>query len=276
MAPRVIPEVPASEILFVAFDTETTGLTPAVDRIVEIGAVRFGDGKVLDAFEELIDPGIPVSLDAFAVNGISDDMVRGKPTVEEVLPRFLDFLQGAVPIAHNAPFDAGFLSYDISRLKLEAPEEPILDTCAIPKQVFPGFPSYSLGNLAAALGIVPEGLHRALADAKACMEIFGKCVNEMGGPDVVTLGQLLEANGPSVRLGSGEIVLEPQLLPLKKALDGNGAVDIVYRNAQGTLSARQITPLTIGVFRGTAMIEAYCHLRKEKRHFRLDRIVECK
>ena len=102
-----------SDEIFVAFDIETTGLTPVVDRIVEIGAVKFRNRKIIDTFQELIDPEMPISPGAFAVNGITDDMVRGKPVIEHVLPGFVDFLGQAIPMAHNSPFDIGFLSYDI-------------------------------------------------------------------------------------------------------------------------------------------------------------------
>ena len=95
-------------IEFVALDIETTGLTLVVDRIIEIGAVKFQNGAVIGIFQELIDPEMPISPGAFAVNGITDDMVKGRPTIDKVLPRFIDFLGQDIPIAHNAPFDVGF------------------------------------------------------------------------------------------------------------------------------------------------------------------------
>ena len=160
---------PIKEITFVAFDIETTGLMPVVNRIVEIGAVKFNSKEVIDTFQELIDPKMPISPGATAVNGITDDMVAGMPTIEQVLPHFVQFIENAIPVAHNAPFDVGFLSYDISRLNLEPADQPILDTCTIPKRVFPGLYSYSLENLAGSLRIKSKEFHRALADAKACM-----------------------------------------------------------------------------------------------------------
>ena len=261
-------------IEFVAFDIETTGLTPVVDRVVEIGAVRFRNLDVIETFQELIDPQMPISPGAMAVNGITDEMVRSKPTIDEVLPRLIEFLGEAVLIAHNAPFDVGFLSYDISRLNLTAADKPVLDTCAIPKTLFPGAYSYSLENLTAFLGIQPDGFHRALADATACMGIFKRCVAEMGGPGRVTLRDMLEVNGPSLSLSSGDMILDESYQPLKAALESGNEVEIMYRDARGAISDRTITPLSIGIFRGTAMIEAFCHLRQDKRNFRLDRIIE--
>jgi DNA polymerase III alpha subunit (gram-positive type) len=79
------------DIIFVAFDIETTGLTPVVDRIVEIGAVKLQNKKIIDTFQELIDPEMPIDPRATAVNNITNDMVRGKPTIEQVLPQFLSY-----------------------------------------------------------------------------------------------------------------------------------------------------------------------------------------
>jgi len=259
---------------FVAFDLETTGLIPVVDRIVEIGAVRFRTGKVLDTFQTLVDPEMPIPPGATATNGITDDMLKGQPTIEKVLPRFMDFLGQDIPVAHHAPFDVGFLTYDISRLNLTPADRPVLDTCIIPKSLFPHAHGYSLEHLVSFLNIPAGVLHRALADAEGCMGLFNRCVDEMGGPEHTTIEDILALNGPALSLCSGEIVLDEAFHPLKKALENGGKVQIRYQNASGTVSVRRITPLSIGLFRGTAMIEAFCHLRNDKRNFRLDRILE--
>lgn len=97
---------------FIAFDLETTGLHPVFSRIIEIGAVRFrGDGTVLESFQQLVDPRCEISAGAAAVNGITGEMVAGQPTIEEVLPCFIDFIGDGpvVMMAHNAGFDMGFL-----------------------------------------------------------------------------------------------------------------------------------------------------------------------
>lgn len=262
------------ELTFVAFDIETTGLMPVVNKIVEIGAVKFRSGKVVETFQELIDPQQHIPPEATSVNGITDDMVKGKPTIEDVLPRFIDFIGYAVPIAHNAPFDVSFLSYDMSRLNLKAENKPILDTCVIPKRIFPHLSSYSLENLANYLHIKSAGFHRALEDAKVCMEIFIQYISEMGDPDQLTLQDILDVNGHSIDFDRGEIVLDEALLPLKEALESGNAIEIVYQDARGTITTRQVTPLSLGHGRSAAILEAFCHVRQDKRNFRLDRILE--
>jgi DNA polymerase III epsilon subunit family exonuclease len=102
-----------TDITFVAFDTETTGLFPIRHRLVEIGAVHFRlDDHELATFEQLIDPQIPIPREVQQVHGITDTMVRGQSTVEQVLPRFIEFLGpcDTILLAHNAPFDLGFLA----------------------------------------------------------------------------------------------------------------------------------------------------------------------
>ena len=201
-------------------------------------------------------------------------MVRGKPPIEEVLPRFIDFMGLDIPVAHHAPFDVGFLSYDISRLNLAVPDKPVLDTCVIPKRLFPHAGSYSLENLAWFLDIKSDTFHRALADAVVCMKILNRCVAEIGGFEHVSLEKMLAVNGASVSLCTGGVVLDERHESLQAALENGHEIEITYRDARGALSARTVTPLSLGVFKGAVMMEAFCHLRKGKRNFRVDRIVE--
>ena len=105
---------PLAEVEFVAFDLETTGLFPVVNRIVEFGAVRFRlDGRELGTWEQLVDPECPIPPGVTEIHGITDTMVRGQPTVARALPGFLDFLgrTEAILLAHNATFDLGFLNF---------------------------------------------------------------------------------------------------------------------------------------------------------------------
>ena len=160
--------------VFVAFDTETTGLNPRLDRIVEIGAVKFDNQGLIARFSTLINPGIPMPAEATRVNNISDEMLKGKPYLNEVLPDFLHFIRGAALAAHNAPFDSGFIN---TALKTPLPN-PIVDTLTLSRELFPGLRSYALQNLAAALGINAVDAHRADDDARLCMEIFLRCIQQ--------------------------------------------------------------------------------------------------
>ncbi len=157
---------------FIAFDLETTGTVPGVDQIVEIGAVRFNNGAVESVFSTLVDPQKPIPPGATAVNGITDDMVRGKPRIDTLLQSFSEFCENSILVAHNAPFDAGFLTMDIKRYEAAAPKGLIIDTLTISRKVFPGLPNYKLGTLVQHLKIPSTGFHRAEEDATYCGNVF--------------------------------------------------------------------------------------------------------
>ena len=95
---------------FIAFDLETTGIVSGVDRVVEIRAVRFIDGHVEGVFSTLVDPLMPIPPGATKVNGITDEMVKGKPRIEELLEPFAEFCADDMLVAHNAEFDTNSLT----------------------------------------------------------------------------------------------------------------------------------------------------------------------
>ena len=157
---------------FIAFDIETTGTVPGVDQIIEIGAVRFVGGQIDGVYSTLIDPKRPISPGASAVNGITDQMVAGKPTIDALLESFAEFCGSDPIVAHNAPFDSQFLSSDIRKHELPAPRGIILDTLPIARKVFPGLANYKLGTLVQHLKIPSAGFHRAEEDATYCGKLF--------------------------------------------------------------------------------------------------------
>jgi DNA polymerase-3 subunit epsilon len=163
---------------FTAFDIETTGLDNRRDSIVEIGALRFNRTGIISQYAQLIDPGIPMPAEAGRVNNITDEMLAGQPSVQETLPVFLNFCAGSIILAHNAPFDCGFINQNLSRLYDDGyvpyPSLPnrIADTLPLARRLLPGRPHYNLQDLAAYLDITAEAAHRALDDARLCMEIF--------------------------------------------------------------------------------------------------------
>ncbi len=157
---------------FIAFDLETTGTVPGVDQIVEIGAVRFIDGKPEAVFATLIDPKMPIPPGASNVNKIYDDMVRGKPTIDTLLESFTEFCGDDILVAHNAPFDMQFILADYKRHELPTPRGLILDTLPIARKVFPGLANYKLGTLVQHLKIPTTGFHRAEEDASYAGLLF--------------------------------------------------------------------------------------------------------
>ena len=166
--------------LFTAFDVETTGLDSKRDRIVEIGAVKFDRQGPAARYSALINPGFPMPVEAGKVNGITDAMLAGQPSIEEIMPDFLEFIKNTIIAAHNAPFDCGFVNESLARLYDDgfAPFSRLpnktVDTLVLSRRLFPGLSRYNLQDLARSLGVQAEEAHRALDDARLCMEIFEK------------------------------------------------------------------------------------------------------
>jgi DNA polymerase-3 subunit epsilon len=166
---------------FISFDLETTGFIAGVDKIVEIGAVRFINGEVEAVFSTLVNPERDIPVAASNVNGITDNMVKDKPTIDRILAPFAEFCGDDIIVAHNAGFDYQFLTSDIVRLESTAPKGVVLDTCSMSRKVFPGLPNYKLGTLVQHLNIPAGQFHRAEEDAIYCGRLFIEMIKKMSG-----------------------------------------------------------------------------------------------
>ena len=260
------PGTSTQQPLMAAFDVETTGLIPGVDRIVELGAVLFQGEDVLETFDQLVDPGIPMPQDARKVNGICDGMLQGMPSVAAALPPFLALVSKGTPVAHNAVFDVGFLSVDIMAAGLEAPQGPVLDTRILARRAFPGRFSYSLSNLVRDLSIEVTGAHRALADAHACRLFYLQCVRAGGVEKLArSCGEPLDFTVHAPRFARTAALLQ-------RAIAAGAEVGITYRSARGEKTERTIRPLSFSCMGGSVGVVAFCSLRNEKRTFLLDSI----
>jgi DNA polymerase III epsilon subunit family exonuclease len=257
---------------FVAFDIETTGLFPGVDRIVELGAVHFQGERVLDTWACLVDPGIPIPTGASRVHGITDREVKGKALVAEALPGFLSFLSRGTPLAHNASFDVGFLHLDIVAAGLPAPAGPVLDSRGLARRAFPGRVSYSLVNLLKDNGREVEGAHRALADSYFCRRLFLLCLDVLGRETPLSVEELACLSGAPLDFGPRAPKFARTSALLNRALREGATVRISYRSAQGEVTERRIRPLSFSNLGGAVALTAFCLLRNEERTFRLEAI----
>lgn len=157
---------------FVSFDLETTGTLSHLDHIVEIGAVRFVEGEIKETFQQLVSINTPIPEQATAVNGITNEMLQGKPPIEDILPVFSEFCAESLMVAHNAPFDFQFLLRAIEEHRTPAPKGLVLDTCQLARKSFPGLANYKLSTLCSYLKIASNDFHRAEADALHCGHLF--------------------------------------------------------------------------------------------------------
>lgn len=174
---------------FVVFDIETTGLSADKDKITEIGAVKIKEGKIVDTFSTFVNPEIPIPEFVVKLTGITDDMVSDAPTIDKVLPEFLEFVGTSPLVAHNAVFDTGFIRHN-ARLINRNVDNPVIDTLELSRQMFPELKKHKLDVVAKHLGVSLENHHRALDDAKACGEIFIKCLEILAEKNVKTIDDI--------------------------------------------------------------------------------------
>ena len=163
----------------VVVDFETTGLSPDYERIIEVGAVRFCDGKPAESFDQLMNPGWRIPSFITELTGISNAMVRGKPTPEAVMPALKEFIGDRVVVAHNASFDAKFLHAEMARVRLTV-DSPILCTLLLSRRLIPGLSSYKLEYVARHLCIESDVYHRALDDVLVTGKLWDHLYREVG------------------------------------------------------------------------------------------------
>jgi DNA polymerase-3 subunit epsilon len=200
---QVLENTRLSDLCFVVFDTETTGLLPHKDEIVQIGAVRVINGRIVDGeqIDQLVDPGMPIPPSSTKVHGVTDAMVAGKPKISEAGLAFHMFAQQSVIVAHNAPFDMAFLRRHARDMGVSW-DHPILDTVLLSAVLFGTSERHMLDNLCDRLDVtIPEALrHTALGDAQATAKVLVKILPMLEARGMKTLGDVLEQTRQHGRL----------------------------------------------------------------------------
>jgi DNA polymerase-3 subunit alpha (Gram-positive type) len=171
---------------FVVFDIETTGLSFSNDRITEIGAVKVEKGAIVDRFSALVDPERPLSQEIIELTGLTDEMLKGQPTIDRVLPDFLDFCGKAALVAHNAAFDIAFIRENADRLDLSF-SPTIVDTLSLSRLLLKKIRRHKLNTVAKHLKISLDNHHRAEDDAQATAEILLKFFVMLREKEITTL-----------------------------------------------------------------------------------------
>lgn len=194
---KIAADTPVSELVFVALDTETTGLDLQTDRPVDIGAVRFRIGQIEKTFESLVDPARTIPTETINIHHITQEMVAGAPAAGDALDALLPVLDGAILLAHNAPFDMAILALTARRHGRPIPPLLVLDTCLLAAALIHDRPSLRLGELMSWLGLPEKNSHRALPDARCAMRLFEHCIARMSNGNNVTWGQVIGRHGPA-------------------------------------------------------------------------------
>jgi len=198
MAIRVTPKKQASlaEITFIVLDLETTGASPINGcAITEIGAIAVRGGEVLEEFSTFVNP--QVALPDYIINltGITDEMLTGAPLIDEVYPEFIEFIdrhKDVHLVAHNAPFDIGFLKAAASALSHDWPKYEVIDTVKLARRVIDRseIANYKLGTLSQFFDTKALPNHRALDDVKTTVEVLHRLIERLAGFEVFDISQL--------------------------------------------------------------------------------------
>ena len=157
---------------FVVFDIETTGLNSHFNKIIEIGAVKIKAGRIIDRYSQLINPGISIPYHITEITSITNEQVANQPKIDEAIEKFVEFVGVAVLVAHNAPFDMGFIKRDIKEYLNIDLENSVIDTLQMARDLFPDLKKYGLGDLNKVLGLALENHHRAVDDSQATANMF--------------------------------------------------------------------------------------------------------
>lgn len=176
---------------FVVLDIETTGFSPTEDKIIEIGAVKICNGKIVDTFSTFVNPNRNIPYKIQELTGINPSMVENAPKIEEIIEEFIGFAGDSVLVAHNASFDISFIRKVCTDMNIQL-DNAIMDTIPLAKFLFPELKRYKLDIVAKHLGINLENHHRAIDDAKATAQILLKCFDILEQREIIRLKQLNE------------------------------------------------------------------------------------
>lgn len=155
--------------IFVAIDVETTGLSPFANELIEVSAIKYEGNKKIDTFSTLIRPKVPIPYYITKITGITNDMVKNAPEVEQVMPELIHFVGDSAIVAHNANFDYKFIqNYSNNSFT----KNKVIDTVPIGRRLYPELPNHKLGTIARHIGITENGFHRAEFDCECCAKIY--------------------------------------------------------------------------------------------------------
>lgn len=255
----------------VAFDTETSGQYPIESEIIELGAVKWFEGKIVDRFQTLLKPSRKLEEENIRIHGITNEMVAEAPKMEEKILSFCEFIDGSILLAHHAPFDLGFLTLEIEKSGLRFPDVIHLCTSLLSRALLTTT-NHKLQTLIKELQLIGGEAHRAYDDAYACLQVFFKCLEKLNPP--TTIEKLLSIQKKTINWNSYQIwnTEEAHLLFLAEAARDKKTVQISYQGGQTKGLLRAIQP--IGIVRNPDgdYVSAICGIDHQKKRFYLNKI----
>lgn len=258
------------DITFCALDLETTGVNPAIHKIVEIGASRFTIGRTSEIFSTLVDPCVEIPSAVVNIHGITSEMVAGKPFIENILDNLAEFMSSTVLVIQNPRFDLSFLSMAYLNAWKRTPSLAAIDTVRLAQKYFTGLPNHKLSTLSSHLGLKLAS-HRALDDSIACMKVFLEVIKGRGLTESSTLRDLIRIHGEMVRPAIR--IERSRGVEVWKSISIGEKVSIKYVDSDGQITRRDIIPREFINYGKKNYILAHCFLRNSERCFMTSRII---
>lgn len=256
----------------VAIDLETTGLSPLVDRIIELAAIKITPDGV-ETWCELINPKVAIPPFTTDIHGITQEMVENKKTLEEHLPSFRKFLGDLPLVAHNAKFDVGFLLFAQHQLGHELGKNDVYCSVKASRRAFKEMPNHKLGTLAKELDLGLDNHHRALDDTLACVKLFNKTLEK--GPEKAVLRDALLFNLQDFKKNTMEQLSKP-LQILKKKAESQIVVDIKYKGGSYKGQYRPVKPISLLPMPEGHVLYGLCLFTNIHKSFALSKIQDVK
>lgn len=265
---------PWREQTFVGFDTETTGRYPLSAEICEMAAVKWRDGQVIESFVTLLKPTRPMGDEVIRIHGITNEMVVTAPRIGEKIEAFHDFIQDAIPVAHHAPFDLGFIAIEFEKAGLPLPKKPVLCTSLMSRKLFPESHNHRLQTLIPFFSIPQGTAHRALDDAAACLEVGIRCLRKTG--DDALLARAFEAQGGPLtweRFSMRAREENPVHANLIRAVREERIVEMAYGAGSRPGEKRRVHPLGVVRSLDGDFLVAYAEQDQQSKRYYLDKIL---
>lgn len=253
-----------------AFDLETSGLSPLMDEIIEIAAIKV-IGNQIEAYETLVKPERPIPPFTTEIHGITDEMVADARSIGEVLPEFLEFASDHSWVAHNSKFDVGFVVYNMHQQKIPFFNAKVFCSCKLSRKLVKGSENHKLNTLAEFFNIKLENHHRALDDTMACLKIFAQTLKKVTREKDFKEGHIMNVMDFEKTL---EVDIPKGVKGIKKYLENQTPIEIKYKGGTMKGKFRPIRPVSLLPLPHGNVLYAHCLKSDLYKSFSLKKIIE--
>lgn len=261
------------EYPIVAFDTETSGAYAIESEVIELGAVKYLNGKVIDQFQVLLKPKKLLEAANIKIHGITNEMLIDASTMSHEISRFHQFIDKSLLIAHHAPFDLGFMAIAFEKNNSSIPENLIFCTSLLSRALITS-PNHKLQTLIKELNLVGGEAHRAYDDAYACLQVFLKCCEKI--ENKCTIQELIAIQKKDLQWSNYKVFTSSdlKLKTIAQNCEMNKSMSIVYDGGRTKSKPRPITPCGIVRNPDGDYVHAICGIDHERKRFYLNKILD--